>query len=195
MDFSDEEITALKRYMSAEDVSPGGESYCFGVNNHLRRGLRHCELPAALQNHVTILDQVLSRGSLKNDTTVYRGIGSLCEMAGAFNPNDEFRSLGFWSTSVEQTATDSFITGSGPVGGVYKINLNAGFPGVNLGAENTFNSLGCGESEVLLPRGILWRIINFSRICGDDVPRIHQSKYESILNFELVPASNKPFSP
>lgn len=64
-----------------------------------------------------------------------------------------------------------------------------------MGVEDAFNSIGCGESEVLLPRGILWRILNFSRIYGVDVPRIHQPKYESILNFELVTASNEPFSP
>jgi hypothetical protein len=193
MDISSQEVDALKKYVSAEDTSPGGDSYCFGLNAYLRRGLKPSELPLNLQDHARFLDGLLAREKLSKEYTVHRGIGSLGELAGAYEPGDQFRSLGYWSTSTEESATESFITGGGPVCAVITMTLNAGFPGMDLGLVDALKSFGSHEAEVLLPRGILWSIVSYAPKRGDDVPKILRSKYKTIVHFKLEPVSSTPF--
>jgi hypothetical protein len=152
-DLSSKEFNALRSYKAA-DESPNGESKCFELNRELRNGIYVEELSPYLKETADGLDTVFARCPLLNGPlTVFRGIGHRTSL-----PLDQagkrFRSLEFWSTALSEDPLEPFLK-LGAHGAILELRLPENFPAYNL---ETVEGAGGAEQELLLPRGILWRV-------------------------------------
>jgi hypothetical protein len=155
-DLDHEEAAALRAYKSAHDANGHG-SFCFDVNELLQSGLWTDELGDEFRRHVAALDRVLQRSPpIQNDLTAYRGIGSV-SVLGLLKLERKFRSLSFWSASSSRSVAASFVKPqlSSSVGAILTLRLPVG---TQLYDMETLTGAGGSEREILLPRGLLWRI-------------------------------------
>lgn len=152
-DLSHHELTALRSYKSAEDC-PSGESKCFELNRELRNGIFVKELSPALREIADGLDTALSRCPLLEDSiTAYRGTG-FSKSLPLHETGKRFRSLEFWSTASSEAPLEQFLK-LGTHSAILELRLPKGFPAYNL---ETLEGTGGFEQELLLPRGVLWRV-------------------------------------
>lgn len=152
-DLSTQELSALQSYKTA-DEDEVGMSKCFELNRELRNGILVEELSTSLREVAESLDSVFRRCPvLTNSLTVYRGTGfrntlSLHEIG------KRFRNLEFWSTALSEGPLEQFLK-LGPHAAILELHLRLGAAAYNL---ETLPGAGGSEQELLLPRGILWRV-------------------------------------
>jgi len=148
-----DEALALRKYKTAE-CDENGVSKCFDLNRELRNGIFVSELSDPLREVANSLDAVFSRcPKLTDSLTVYRGT-SFCKTLPITEINKRFRSLEFWSTALSEGPIESFLKG-GKNAAILELRLSSGCAPYNL---ETLPNIGESEEELLLPRGILWRV-------------------------------------
>lgn len=150
---SPKELNALTSYKTA-DESANGESKCFELNRELRNGIFVDELSPYLKETADGLDTVFARCPLLNGPlTVYRGTGHRTSLP-LREVGKRFRSLEFWSTALSEDPLEPFLK-LGAHAAILELHLPENFPAYNL---ETLEGAGGSEQELLLPRGILWRV-------------------------------------
>jgi hypothetical protein len=125
--------SCLHSYKAADETADG-QSKCFDLNRGLRNGLRFEEISHDLCKIAKALDTVFMRcPRLKASATVFRGIDER-----RYFPIQEvdtrFRSFQYWSTTVEEEKTESFMKPSEKLnyGAVFELKLPKGFPAYNM---------------------------------------------------------------
>lgn len=179
-DLSDKELNALRSYKVAEE-SENGESKCFELNRELRNGIFLEELSPSLRETAEGLDTVFCRSPLLTDPlTVYRGTGFRKSLP-LHEVDKRFRSLEFWSTASSVHPLEQFLK-LGAHAAILELRLPRNFPAYNL---ETLEGAGGSEHELLLPRGILWRM---KEVGPETVsPFLKSCKVESLCRAVLVP--------
>lgn len=179
-DLSDKELNALRSYKTAEE-SENGESKCFELNRELRNGIFLEELSPSLKEAAEGLDNVFRRCPSTSDAlTVYRGTG-FREALPLHELGKRFRSHEFWSTASSVDPLEQFLK-LGPHAAILELRLPREFPAYNL---ETLEGAGGSEQELLLPRGVLWRVKD---VCPETVsPFLKACKVESLFRAVLEP--------
>lgn len=179
-DLTKKELNALRSYKTAEE-SEDGNSKCFELNRELRNGILLDELSSSLKETAEGLDTVFSRCPLLTDQlTVYRGTG-FRKALPLHEVDKRFRSLEFWSTALSEEPLEPFLK-LGAHAAILELHLPRDFPAYNL---ETLEGAGGSEQELLLPRGILWRVKKVNR---EEVSQFLKScKVESLCRAVLVP--------
>ena len=179
------EEKALRGYKSANETTDG-RSRCFDLNGDLRNGLKIGDLSQELREIAESIDTVFKRCPLlKEGVSVFRGVGER-RCHPVHTVGSRFRSLQYWSTTLEQSTAENFLTptcrGKG-YGAVFEMKLPAGFRAYNM---ETLKGFGGDEHELLLPRDILWQV-ETTRI---ERPSKFLSKhFENIAHVVLIPKS------
>ena len=178
-DLSPQELTALRSYKTAED-SADGESKCFELNRELRNGILVTELSHSLREIADGLDSAFRRCPVLNDScTVYRGTG-FRQALPLHEIGKRFRSLQFWSTASSEGPLEPFLK-LGAHAAILELRLPKGLPVYNL---ETLDGAGGSEQELLLPRGILWRVEKANR--EPVSPFLKSCKVESLCRAVLT---------
>lgn len=183
-DLSQEERAALRSYKSAEDTETL-QSKCFDLNRELRNGVRDDELEEELGGVVAALDSVFARcPKLREDTTVFRGVGERMYFP-LFPVGQRFRTMEFWSTTLDESATEPFLKHEREpgYGVVFEISLPTGFPAYNM---ETLEGFGGHEAELLLPRRVLWKVISVER---RDPNKFLERYFENIAHATIQPVN------
>lgn len=184
-DLTPVELCALQAYKANR---PTGSSHNVAddLNAHLRRGLFvHEILDADIKAVATGLDSVFARcPTLTEDRTLYRGIG-FRQHIPLHVPGCRFRSLEYWSTTTVEASIESFLKPVGTVGhgAVLTLQVPAGTRAYDM---ETLPSAGGGESELLLPRGMVWEVGSFKLTKGDDIVPFLRRYFETIANVSLT---------
>lgn len=172
------EDKALRAYKAASNDN-AGKSKCFDLNRDLRNGIRVDELPTAQREMAECLDNIFRRcPRLEKPITVYRGLGTRMHLP--LNESGRcFRSMEFWSTACTKEVAVRFIT---PVctpayGALLQLELPRGCPAYNI---ESLHSFGGNEAELLLPRGMLWKVEKCSLIEKTDTLIIQRDKFENV---------------
>ena len=129
-----------------------------GLNAYLRGQPAGISNP--VKNSIGVLDEIIDRSPISEDTSVFRGVGTLKEMFGVDNPDDligkEFEDKGFISTTTNVKTAALFARDDGssasPVRNIVSIGLPKGSKA--LAFED--------ESELVLPRGSKFKIESMS---------------------------------
>ena len=133
MNITPEEYNSLKYYQ---------DSGFYAINTYLRKNEFSSKRYTIedIQNHIKNIDNVFAK-SKKTDKilTVYRGVQNISEGIN----------LGFISTSKSLRIATKF---AGSVGVVCELNVQPNIPYLDI---NTWNN---SESEIILPRGLLFTI-------------------------------------
>lgn len=162
------------------------------LNAHLRRGLFVDEIcDADIKAVATGLDSALARcPTLTADRTLYRGIG-FRQHIPLHVQGCHFRSLEYWSTTTEKASTEAFLkpVGTPGHGAILTLQVPAGTPAYDM---ETLLGAGGGESELLLPRGMVWEVGNFEITKGRDIAPFLQRYFETIANVSLTAV---PYTP
>jgi hypothetical protein len=167
-DLDSEEQAALHTYKAASSDGNNG-SLCFDVNEALESALWLDELPDTFKQQVTALDRVFSRRPLiPQELRLYRGLGSI-SMLGSLKIGRKFRSLSFWSATSSPTVAGNFVKPqfSSSRGGILTLSLPVGTPVYDM---ETLIGAGHSEREYLLPRGLLWKILQIQQGDISDIP-------------------------
>lgn len=152
-DLSPEELSALQSYKAA-DEDDAGMSKCFELNRELRNGIFIDELSPSLKQVAEGLDSVFNRCPVLTDSlTVYRGTGFRNTLP-LHDVGKCFRSLEFWSTALSEGPLEQFLK-LGKHAAILELHLPHNVTAYNL---ETLPGAGGSEQELLLPRGILWRV-------------------------------------
>jgi ADP-ribosyltransferase exoenzyme len=177
-DLSSQELSALSKYKTAEE-DEDGMSKCFELNRELRNGIFVDELSTSLREVAESLDSVFRRCPvLTNSLTVYRGTG-FRKTLPLHEVGKRFRSLEFWSTALSEDPLEQFLK-LGPHAAILELHLRTGVPAYNL---ETLTGAGGSEQELLLPRGILWRV---AQVKPETVsPFLKSTKVESLCRAVL----------
>lgn len=157
-DLSSQELSALRSYKTAEE-DEAGMSKCFELNRELRNGIFVDELSTSLKKVAEGLDSVFRRCPVLTDRlVVYRGTG-FRKTLPLHEKGKHFRSLEFWSTALSEGPLEQFLK-LGPDAAILELHLPSGVPAYNL---ETLIGIGGSEQELLLPRGIVWRVVDVHR--------------------------------
>lgn len=152
-DLSDQELSALRDYKTACE-NEDGKSKCFELNRELRNGIFVEELSDSLKQVAESLDSVFNRcPRLTDSLTVYRGTGFRNTLP-LHDVGKCFRSLEFWSTALSEGPLQNFLK-LGSHAAILELHLPPDVTAYNL---ETLSGAGGSEQELLLPRGILWRV-------------------------------------
>ena len=190
-DLTPEEVRALHNYKAAAEA-PCGRSHCFDLNSDLDRGLWPDELTRDLKETVTHLDAVLARSPpLPCATTVFRGDGHRLRFRDIGIVGTTFRNLGFWSTATNRRSAHSFLrpASQNGFGVVFELHLPVGLQVYDM---ESLEGAGGAETELLLPRGVLWTVEEVKGLASD-VDRLTASRFPNI--FDLVLAGALPPRP
>lgn len=185
-DLTADEECALRAYKAAREITSGVSS-CFDLNRDLRNGLWVKELDSSLSNIALSLDGIFARcPRLQEETTVYRGVGTRAHMP-LHEKGKRFRNLEYWSTACSKEAAKKFLQ---PVsqpghGAILVLHLPVGFPAYDM---ETLPGFGGDEAELLLPRGVLWRIETTSLIPGNKLTTYLREKFANLVCAEMRPA-------
>lgn len=157
-DLSEKEKEALQAYKSARPVVEGApELFCFEMNARLQAGLFPSDMQQHFKEHIEALDSVFNRAPITTESmTLFRGIiGPL--ILGPLRTGQCFRNLSFWSASENCGVAEGFIKPPFPksIGILAVLKLPAGMRVYDM---ETLPGAGGSEREILLPRGILWRL-------------------------------------
>ncbi|MDR3471591.1 MAG: ADP-ribosyltransferase [Devosia sp.] len=183
-DLSDDERRALRAYKAASSDEPGGSSPCFELNRELRSGLWKDETGADLRWVADALDQVFERcPRLENGLIVHRAIGSRQHLP-LLEVNKLFRSLEYWSTALSDDRMESFLNpiSNDAYGAILDLHLPAGTPAYNM---ETLEGFGGHEAELLLPRGMLWTVVDFKMDPMDKLSSLVRDRFKNIARVEL----------
>ncbi|CAO4170432.1 hypothetical protein CLBKND_01592 [Methylorubrum aminovorans] len=189
-DLDTSEKEALHAYKAAR-TTEDGHSLCFDVNASLESGLWTDELPAAMQGFVRSLDGVLARTPpLVQTMTVYRCTPFVAPL-GRPEQGRLFRSLSYWSTSTSKESCLKFLGTQFEQsrGAIIELRL---IPGLRVYDMETLVGSGGSEREILLPRGILWKIKGWKPGELDQVPGHLRSRYASVSNITLEAVAPLP---
>lgn len=154
-DPSKAELAALSVYKSAAD-GIDGRSQCFALNRLLEHSLYPDEM-GTLGSIANTLDGVFERcPRLSAPLTVYRAIGFRSHLPVA-EFGARFRNRSYWSTSTHREAAIGFLKAEfqNAGGAVLHLELPSGLPAYNM---ETLIGAGGSEFELLLPRGVLWKV-------------------------------------
>lgn len=190
-DLTHTEFNALQAYKANR---PAGSSLYVAddLNAHFRRGLFVDEIcDADIKAVATGLDSALSRcPTLTSDRTLYRGIG-FRQHIPLHVQGCRFRSLEYWSTTTEKASTEAFLkpVGSPGHGAILTLQVPAGTPAYDM---ETLPGAGGGESELLLPRGMVWEVERFEITKGADISPYLQKYFETIATVSLTAV---PYTP
>lgn len=181
-DLAPGEEEALRAYKAAAD-DQAGQSRCFATNRQLRSGLLPEEMSRSLSETVRNLDAVFGRCPvLPEPMRVFRGVGSRAFLQDG-QAGYRFRAPEFWSTSHIESSVERFV---GLGGAVLELDLPAGMAVYNM---ETLPGAGGGETELLLPRGVLWELVSARALRPEEAPPLLRGKskcaHDSIARLHL----------
>lgn len=187
-DLSCEELSALKAYKTAEGSS--SLSPCFDLNRFLEAGHWSDELPTDLAKVAHALDQVFNRcPRLTAPLTIWRGDGHRLRFRDIMSVGTHFRTFGFWSTSLYRSGGERFLKPAwkNGAGVLFRIDLPAGFPVYNM---ETLEGAGGSEGELLLPRGVMWEVIDTRILQREtDLDKFTWKGFDTLAEVGLKPTS------
>jgi hypothetical protein len=121
------------------------------IHSKLRKGLPH--------PYTKELDSAINKGSLQQDTVLHRGVaGSYADHLSELNEGDSFTNLGYSSATWKPSIKDNFSNS----GVELNINLKKGQKAFSFGPHD-------GEGEILLPRGMKYKILDKKQISGKTI--------------------------
>jgi hypothetical protein len=193
-DLTDDESAALLAYKAASDAASGG-SFCFEVNDLLQSGLWTDELPKQFRNHVVALDRVFSRCPvLEGELTAYRGTGFVGAL-GTLRPGRHLRSLSFLSATISCSVARGFVKSpfKGSAGAILTLHLPRGLPVCDM---ESLEGAGGTERELLLPRGLLWKIVDIKKGEVSGIPAPSNKNFTSLglITLQAVSPTARPLT-
>jgi phage portal protein BeeE len=164
--FDAEEIAGLDKY--------SGSGFA-RINNGLRRNEGNLEKVEQVKA-VLAIDRALQKGSVPEDTMVYRGIKNR-DLVDKLNVGDEFSDHGFVSTSLHRKVGEKFGKEA-----VLEIKVPKGARAL---AFDAIWRGGNAEHELLLPRGSKFKVTGVRRLKGE-LEHLGGKKGKVIVSMELV---------
>ncbi len=154
---------------------------------NLNRALRHENGVVTTSNHlldpklVQHLDAVISRGSVPQNITVYRGRQRCISLAEARSMiGNEITDHGYLSTSAHVAIGESYALRGTPNGTLYQIEVPAGSPAA---WRHSSERDGIAEKEILLPRSSTFIVTGASQRADPEV----QGHFATVIHMRLVP--------
>lgn len=175
---------AFKAYKNSSDII-FNKSFAYHINECL---LHNWVVPVEYEDYLIGLDELFNLHQLENNEILHRACFE--DVVKNFLDKEEGISVypAFMSTSIRDNNLSEHFAGSRPNIGLpcyLKINCKAGARAILL--ED--NPSVVGESEVLLPRGSCFKLLNTTKITDqkeiEKLAGYHAKKFNTIVMYEL----------
>jgi hypothetical protein len=145
-----------KAGVTYNETNPAVKSYT-GSGYHAINGDLRASKGQVVGNQAKQIDNLIAKSSFKEETIMWRGVGSGGTVWNGSPPPAFVDDHGFTSVSFKPSVAKGFSDGKT----IFRVRVPKGFPGLNVAIGSPGSGVAGlqGEAEVLLPRGTTYKVV------------------------------------